>query len=258
MSWEYDGLHPLAQSERITGAEAPQDVIDERFFTIVTDLVGSPTELAGEDGSIAWHARSTLWGATTWNRDATAYTPLRFPGQYFDPETQLHYNFHRHYDPDTGRYTTPDPLGLAPAPNPYAYVPNPYTWADPLGLARCTHYADVSVHNPDGSVRVEYSLRSGYQTPQEQALGWPNGAMASHTENRAARMSGGSPTRPIPGDPYANLAPVGPGDSVVLNGTRPPCPQCMGAMNRAAEETGANFVYMWGNGNWWQAGRPLG
>ncbi|MEU7474101.1 RHS repeat-associated core domain-containing protein [Streptomyces sp. NPDC044984] len=77
------------------------------------------------------------WGATQWNSDATAYTPLRYPGQYFDPETGLHYNVHRYYDPQTGRYISPDPLGLAPAPNHYTYVPHPFTTADPLGLTGC-------------------------------------------------------------------------------------------------------------------------
>nr|WP_308297383.1 RHS repeat-associated core domain-containing protein [Streptomyces sp. ISL-22] len=91
-----------------------------------------------EHGDIAWRTRTTLWGTTAWNRSATAYTPLRFPGQYHDPETGLHYNYFRHYDPETARYLTPDPLGLTPAPNPAAYVHNPHTWADPLGLApRC-------------------------------------------------------------------------------------------------------------------------
>lgn len=81
-----------------------------------------------------------MWGHTTWNRGATAYTPLRFPGQYFDPEPGLHYNVFRTYDPGSARYLTPDPLGLAPAPNPAAYVHNPLTWSDRLGLApdECT------------------------------------------------------------------------------------------------------------------------
>ena len=42
---------------------------------------------------------------------ARAWTPLRFPGQYHDRETGLHYNFHRYYDPETGRYLSHDPLG---------------------------------------------------------------------------------------------------------------------------------------------------
>ncbi|MFJ1745254.1 putative T7SS-secreted protein [Streptomyces sp. NPDC088116] len=137
LTWDHQGLHPIAQTERITAADAPQEEIDQRFFSIVTDLVGSPTELIDEQGDIAWRTRTTLWGTTTWNTDATAHTPLRFPGQYHDPETGLHYNYFRHYDPETARYASPDPLGLSPAPNPTTYVNNPHTWSDPLGLGPC-------------------------------------------------------------------------------------------------------------------------
>ncbi|GAA2735502.1 putative T7SS-secreted protein [Streptomyces nogalater] len=137
LTWDHQGLHPLAQTERITAAEAPQQEIDSRFFAIVTDLVGTPTELLDEQGQIAWHTRSTLWGTTAWSTNSTTYTPLRFPGQYYDPETGLHYNYFRHYDPETARYLASDPLGLTPAPNSATYVDNPHTWADPLGLSPC-------------------------------------------------------------------------------------------------------------------------
>ncbi|MFP3988265.1 DUF6531 domain-containing protein [Streptomyces sp. E11-3] len=137
LTWDHQGLHPIAQTERLTPANAPQTEIDTRFFAIVTDLVGTPTELFDESGDIAWHTRTTLWGTTTWSSTSTTYTPLRFPGQYFDPETGLHYNYFRHYDPETARYLTPDPLGLDPAPNPTAYIHNPLIWADPLGLMAC-------------------------------------------------------------------------------------------------------------------------
>ncbi len=137
LTWDHQGIRPLTQTERITAADAPQHEIDSRFFAIVTDLVGTPSELIDEQGEIAWRTRSTLWGTTAWAVNSTTYTPLRFPGQYYDPETGLHYNYFRHYDPETARYLTPDPLGLSPAPNPAAYVQNPYTWTDPLGLAPC-------------------------------------------------------------------------------------------------------------------------
>ncbi|GLX18867.1 putative T7SS-secreted protein [Streptomyces lavendulae] len=130
LTWTHQGLHPVTQTEHIDQPE-----IDDRFFAIVTDLIGTPTHLLAEDGTTAWHTRTTLWGTTTWNRDATAYTPLRFPGQYYDPESGLHHNYFRTYDPETARYLTPDPLGLAPAPNPATYVTNPHTWSDPLGLS---------------------------------------------------------------------------------------------------------------------------
>ncbi|MFE2426782.1 RHS repeat-associated core domain-containing protein [Streptomyces sp. NPDC059373] len=133
IAWDYNGLRPIAQTEY--KADQDQEEIDRRFFAIVTDLVGAPTELVDESGEISWRARTTLWGTTTWNLDSTAYTPLRFPGQYFDAESGLHYNFHRYYDPGTGRYLSPDPLGLSPAPNPVTYVDNPHRMTDPLGLA---------------------------------------------------------------------------------------------------------------------------
>ncbi|MFD8380563.1 putative T7SS-secreted protein [Streptomyces sp. NPDC059679] len=136
LTWDHQGLHPIAQTERITEATTQRE-IDQRFFAIVTDLVGTPTELVDETGDIAWHTRATLWGTTTWTADSTTYTPLRFPGQYYDPETGLHYNHHRYYDPTTARYLTPDPLGLTPAPNPATYIHNPHTWTDPLGLGPC-------------------------------------------------------------------------------------------------------------------------
>jgi RHS repeat-associated protein len=113
-----------------------QERVGQRFFAIVTDLVGTPTELVDPSTeTIAWRSVATLWGQTSWPRDSTTYTPLRFPGQYFDPETRLHYNVHRFYDPETARYFSQDPLGLLPAPNPAAYVRNPCTWVDPFGLS---------------------------------------------------------------------------------------------------------------------------
>ncbi|MFE9334929.1 putative T7SS-secreted protein [Streptomyces sp. NPDC006925] len=149
LTWNHQGLHPISQTERITD-ETSQREIDSRFFAIVTDLIGTPTALLTESGATAWHTRSTLWGTTTWNTDATAYTPLRFPGQYFDPESGLHYNYFRHYDPETARYLSPDPLGLAPAPNPVAYVVNPHELVDPLGLSGC----------PVGSAKSAKDLRN--------------------------------------------------------------------------------------------------
>ncbi|WP_308581567.1 RHS repeat-associated core domain-containing protein, partial [uncultured Pseudomonas sp.] len=58
-------------------------------------------------------------------------------GQYFDQESGLHYNRHRYYNPDIGRYLTPDPVRLAGGINAYQYVPNPTGWVDPLGLSSC-------------------------------------------------------------------------------------------------------------------------
>ncbi|MGC0363100.1 RHS repeat-associated protein [Rhodococcus sp. 27YEA15] len=105
---------------------------DTEFFAIVTDLIGTPTDLVDPtSGTVAGSAVTSLWGRTSWQGVST---PLRFPGQYHDEETGLHYNLHRYYNPNTARFNTSDPLGLAPAPNPDTYVRNPTRWIDPLGL----------------------------------------------------------------------------------------------------------------------------
>ncbi|MFD4129991.1 putative T7SS-secreted protein [Streptomyces globisporus] len=174
LTWDHDGFRPLSQTERILGENSSTEAIDERFFSVITDIVGTPTELVEESGSLAWHTLSTLWGTTTWAAASIAYTPLRFPGQYFDPETGLHYNFNRHYDPETGRYLTPDPLGLAPSPNPNTYVINPHSGADPLGLSPCP---DVPIYKAPGKGMTDRLLQEGFQESDfpGSGNGYPDG-----------------------------------------------------------------------------------
>ncbi|WP_306357620.1 MULTISPECIES: putative T7SS-secreted protein [unclassified Nocardia] len=129
MRWHYrpDTHTPLTQT-------TDQASIDREFYAIITDLVGTPTDLIDPiDGQPVASAVADLWGRTTWQ--GRAFTPLQFPGQIYDQETGLHYNLYRVYDPHTGRFLTQDPLGLRPAPNPGNYPHNPLTWIDPLGLA---------------------------------------------------------------------------------------------------------------------------
>ncbi|MEV4558190.1 putative T7SS-secreted protein [Kitasatospora sp. NPDC049285] len=166
LTWQHKGTHPVAQIEQVVRGGGPaavdQAAVDHRFFAIVTDLVGAPTELLDASGAIAWRSRRTAWGSTTWPRKSATYTPLRFPGQYFDPETRLHYNVHRYYDPESGRYASADPLGAAPGPDNYAYVANPTGWIDPLGLTPCREAAkqqalrDAGV--PEGAEPLEERL----------------------------------------------------------------------------------------------------
>ena len=58
-----------------------------------------------------WDATWLPWGGAH-SITGTGVLNARLPGQWFQLEAGLHYNWHRHYDPTIGRYTQPDPLGL--------------------------------------------------------------------------------------------------------------------------------------------------
>jgi RHS repeat-associated protein len=137
--WAPGSFRPITQVSR-TLSGRPQEWFDEQFFSIVTDLVGSPAELLDAAGNVAWYSRTTLWGAPSTVHSGHVDVPLRFPGQYHDPESGLNYNFQRHYDPETARYASHDPLGLAPSADSQSYVANPLTLLDPWGLAACNVY----------------------------------------------------------------------------------------------------------------------
>ncbi|WP_248804926.1 RHS repeat-associated core domain-containing protein [Pseudomonas sp. MWU13-2100] len=127
-----DSYEPLA---RVDGHGAHQQV---RYYQ--NDPSGLPRQLTEADGTMVWQARYRVWGATVEEVREPYYIEeqnLRFQGQYLDRETGLHYNTFRFYDPDIGRFTTPDPMGLAGGLNAYQYAPNPQGWSDPLGLMKC-------------------------------------------------------------------------------------------------------------------------
>lgn len=105
--------------------------------------LGAPEAATDERAQVIWRAEYAPFGRrldAARGRAPDAREPafdlaLRLPGQYEDRETGLHYNDHRYYDPDAGRYLSPDPLGLAGGPNPYAYAASdPLGNIDPSGL----------------------------------------------------------------------------------------------------------------------------
>ncbi|MFY0731051.1 RHS repeat-associated core domain-containing protein, partial [Pseudomonas sp. NFX15] len=107
-------------------------------FYYQLDHLGTPQELTNHDGQRVWSARYSAYGKlreVSHGGGEPLEQPLRFQGQYCDAESGLHYNRHRYYHPDLGRYLTPDPVKLAGGLNPYQYTRNPTGWVDPLGLS---------------------------------------------------------------------------------------------------------------------------
>nr|WP_269330546.1 RHS repeat-associated core domain-containing protein [Kineosporia babensis] len=160
--WDWDPTTPRALTQRASTKTTDRDDqswIDAEFYSIISDLVGTPTELISTDGRIAWQRQTSLWGSgqtTTGDVDC----PLAFPGQIHDPETGLNYNVHRYYDPHLGAYISPDPLGLRPGPNNTHYVTSPLQSIDPLGLMDCriplyrgtTRWIEHLIHDQTGMI----------------------------------------------------------------------------------------------------------
>ncbi|MBL7230236.1 MAG: RHS domain-containing protein, partial [Pseudomonas sp.] len=128
--YEPDSFRPLALLEGFGPANT-------QAYHYQLDHLGTPQELTNTDGKIVWSAHYQAYGKITRLDESTVDNPLRFQGQYFDRESGLHYNRHRYYNPDNGRYLTPDPVKLAGGVNGYLYAPNPTGWVDPLGLNAC-------------------------------------------------------------------------------------------------------------------------
>ena len=119
---------------------------DGQAYHIHADHRGNPQSVTDEDQQTLWQAQSDPFGntqatgkqhKTNWLTQAQSFElNLRLPGQYYDAETKLHYNYYRDYNPITGRYQTSDPIGLHGGPNTFAYVGgDPVGSVDPLGLS---------------------------------------------------------------------------------------------------------------------------
>ncbi|HEX8615688.1 MAG TPA: RHS repeat-associated core domain-containing protein [Telluria sp.] len=134
-----EGMPVAVLKPRASGAE-------ENAYYVYADHLATPRVITrASDNKMVWR-----WdGANPFGEDPPDENPsrlgnfsynLRFPGQYYDRETNLHYNYFRDYDPLLGRYVQSDPIGLKGGINTFGYVGgSPITRTDPLGLAwSCT------------------------------------------------------------------------------------------------------------------------
>ncbi|MCP5277428.1 MAG: RHS repeat protein [Thiobacillus sp.] len=136
---EYDGSGQAIQ-ETVWLGDLPVAVLKGgAVYTVQADHLNAPRVIMDTQGRVVWrwdNADPFGVGLPDENPSGlgTFSYNLRFPGQYYDGETGLHYNINRDYDPRTGRYTSFDPIGLAGGTNPYGYVDgNPLMYTDPTG-----------------------------------------------------------------------------------------------------------------------------
>ncbi len=149
---------------------APVVVFDATSaYYVHTDHLGTPRAIT-DGGTVLWRWESRPFGEDLADEDVDGdgvlfEYGLRFPGQVYDAETGLHYNYYRTYDPSTGRYLESDPIGLNGGLNTYAYVGNmPTTYSDRFGLLPSDYDAAEQI------VR-KYSDAIGVNTPDRYGIG---------------------------------------------------------------------------------------
>jgi len=130
--------------------------------------MGTALELVDENGNVSWAARYRAWGKSLQALKYREAQQRRFLGQYQDNETGLYYNRHRYYDPQSGRYLTPDPIRLQGGTNLYRYAPNPVAWVDPLGLT-CRAYRVIRP-DEDPSIGLFAKNPSATYTPEGHVI----------------------------------------------------------------------------------------
>ncbi|MCO8648338.1 RHS repeat-associated core domain-containing protein, partial [Burkholderia multivorans] len=117
---------------------------DGQAWHYVTDHLGTPQELYDEQREVVWAADLSAYGRTARRLTRVVDNPIRFPGQYRDEESGLHYNRFRYYDPMVGRYINQDPIGLIGGVNGYAYADSrPAVATDRFGLATIAAGAEL-------------------------------------------------------------------------------------------------------------------
>ena len=122
------------------------------LYYIHVDHLNTPRLIADAAGTTVWKwDQAEPFGSNVANEDPDGNTvafsyPQRFPGQYYDTETLLHYNYFRDYDPGIGRYEESDPIGVHGGLNTYTYaLSDPLQFIDPFGLQRTT--VDLAIQN---------------------------------------------------------------------------------------------------------------
>jgi RHS repeat-associated protein len=168
-------------------------------FYLHSDHLSTPRVATNQSQQSVWQWQSDAFGVG--QASGSLAMNLRFPGQYFDQESGLHYNYFRDYDPETGRYVESDPIGLAGGLNTFGYVEgNPINLIDPLGLMVddglggnvCTPGFEGMICSPSGDLGPIGGLRGGLTPKGEAATAYcPAKTYQTYTK-----------TNPLTGDVY--------------------------------------------------------
>ncbi len=139
---EANGIGEIQKEYVYSNGQPYAQVIGSDIYYYHNSHLGTPEMMTDSNQAIVWQASYSPFGKADISVELVENN-IRFPGQYFDSESGLHYNYFRDYDPEIGRYIQSDPIGLAGGINTYGYVGgNPVNYIDPLGL-RITDVVEI-------------------------------------------------------------------------------------------------------------------
>ena len=230
--WLRDGLNLAANDEPDEyeqgwyGNNKPEPPDAMQIYHYHNDHLGTPNELTNSQGEVVWLADYQAWGGVAKNVyvqqfvngieiDANDLQPIRFQGQFFDSETELHYNRFRYYDNNLGMFTTRDPIGLEGGNNTFQYAPNPTGWIDPFGLKKCPSIAErmreAGLHGLPSKGTYRYLPPRGYNPCNPLPKG-KNGGYIDRFENEWVQGPyHGDPSKPFFKEWDVQLSPIGEG-----------------------------------------------
>ncbi len=222
---------PIAQRDH-----SPDGQVGEWVY-YVGDQNGTPEELVDGSGNVVGTIERTSFGKVV--RQSGVATNFRFPGQYYDEESGLHYNRYRYFDPEIGRYISPDPRDIESGFNHYAYGPNPIGWFDPMGWMHSMTVESASGFDPSDLAAGDFfnSGFSGLKNDQGDCPAHLQSQARSHSERKFDEVvrqahENGRITHPA---------------QVTLKGELPPCRNCHRTMQKLADDTGVTVQYQYGS-----------
>ena len=201
---------PLAQITTYNDSDNAREIL---YYH--NDQIGIPREMTDGEDNIVWSGDYSGWGKLTQEGrlKLDVYQPFRLQNQYYDEETGLHYNFFRYYDPEIGRFTQQDPIGLLGGGNLYLFAPNTMQWVDVLGLCRCkrpssqsfwSNYPNYTSHQTNdvwnaigGSIGSDYQGENSCAARVSYGLNKSGASIPSNRKYQTNKNSGGTDGRYI-------------------------------------------------------------